>query len=56
MSLMSNSIDTSWPRAVSSMCSRCARLLKLWVRKRMRIAEKESNAGLINRCAATARR
>jgi hypothetical protein len=36
-SLTSNSIDTSWPSRVSSTYSRCVRLLKLWVRNRMRM-------------------
>ena len=36
-SAMSNSTDTSCPRVVSSTYSRCVRLLKLRVRKRMRI-------------------
>src|SRR3989338_9552543 len=35
---MSNSMDTSCPRRVSSIYRRCARLLKLWVRNRIFMA------------------
>ena len=50
-SLMSNSTVTSCPACVSSLCRRCARLLKACVRNRMRIDRRA-----FSRCAAAARR